>query len=56
MGPDQILRRCVMEEVQSVLREALEGSTGGHMGLDTTAQKVLLAGLWWPKLYNDAWE
>ncbi|XP_059064646.1 uncharacterized protein LOC131856750 [Cryptomeria japonica] len=26
------------------------------MGLDTTALKVLLAGLWWPTLYNDAWE
>lgn len=44
------------EEVQSVLREAHEGLAGGHMGLDTTAQKVLLTGLWWPTLYNDAQE
>lgn len=57
MGPDQVLWHCVVEEeVQGVLREAHEGPTGGHMGPDTTARKVLLAGLWWPTLYNDAQE
>ena len=44
------------EEVQSVLREAHEGPVGGHMGLDTTAWKVPLVGLWWPTIYNDARE
>lgn len=57
MGPDQVLRRCVLEEeIQGVLREAHEGSARGHMGLDTTTRKVLLAGLWWLTLHNDARE
>lgn len=57
MGLDQVLRRCVMEEeVSRALREAHEGPAGGHMGPDTMAWKVLLAGLWWPTLYNDARE
>lgn len=57
MGPNQVLRRCVLEEeIQGVLREAQEGPVGGHMGPDTTARKVLLAGLWWPTLHNDARE
>lgn len=57
MGPDQILRRCILEEeIQGVLREAHEGPAGGHMGLDTMARKVLLAGLWWLTLHNDARE
>jgi hypothetical protein len=57
LGPDGILRRCVMEEeIPGVLKESLEGVAGGHMGPDTTARKVLLAGLWWPTLYADAKE
>ncbi|XP_059064226.1 uncharacterized protein LOC131856445 [Cryptomeria japonica] len=41
MGPDQMLRRCVMEEeVLGVLREVHEGLAGGHMGPDTTARKL----------------
>ncbi len=35
-----------------MLKEAHEGPTGGHMGLDTTARKILLAGLWWPIVYD----
>jgi hypothetical protein len=31
MGPDEILRRCVMEEKRPlILAEAHEGITGGH--------------------------
>ncbi|XP_059068626.1 transposon Tf2-1 polyprotein [Cryptomeria japonica] len=57
LGPDGILRRCVLEEeIPRVLRESHEGLAGGHMGPDTTAQKILLAGLWWPTLYADARE
>ena len=57
MGPDQILRRCVIEEeIPKVLKEAHEGPVGRHMGLDTTAWKILLARLWWPTLYNNARE
>ncbi|XP_059078069.1 uncharacterized protein LOC131876643 [Cryptomeria japonica] len=57
MGADQVLRHCVMEEeVPSVLREAHEGPAGGYMGPNTTTRKVLLVGLWWPMVYNDARE
>jgi hypothetical protein len=31
MGPDEILRRCVMEsEIPLILAEAHEGNEGGH--------------------------
>lgn len=57
MGPDQILRQCVLEEeIPGVLREAHEDVAGGHMGPDMTARKVLLAGLWWLTVHNDARE
>lgn len=56
MGFDQILRRCVMEEIPSVLKEAHDGLAGEHMGPNATARKVLLAGLWWPTLHTDARE
>ncbi len=47
MGPNNVLCRCVMEEeIPNVLLESHEGLVGGHMGLDATAQKVLLARLW----------
>jgi hypothetical protein len=42
MGPDEILRRCVMETERSlILAEAHEGITGGHYAGKATAQKVL---------------
>ena len=51
MGPNDMLRRCVMEEeVPSLLRESHEGLGGGKMGPDVTARKVLLARLWWKTL------
>jgi hypothetical protein len=55
MGPDEILRRCVMEvERPLILTEAHEGIAGGHYAGKATAQKVLRAGLWWPTLHRDA--
>jgi hypothetical protein len=57
MGPDEILRRCVMEaERPLILAEAHEGITGGHYAGKETMQKVLRAGLWWPTLHKDAKE
>jgi transposase InsO family protein len=57
MGPNEILRRCVMEaEHPLILAEAHEGITGGHYAGKATAQKVLRAGLWWPTLHKDAKE
>jgi hypothetical protein len=42
MGPDEILRRCVMEAEQPlILAESHEGITGGHYAGKETAQKVL---------------
>jgi phosphopantetheinyl transferase (holo-ACP synthase) len=57
MGPDEILRRCVMEaERPLILAEAHEGIAGGHYAGKETMQKVLRAGLWWPTLHKDAKE
>lgn len=57
MGPDQILRRCVMEEeIPSVLKEAHDWLASRHIGPDATTKKVLLASLWWPTLHTDARE
>lgn len=54
MGPNQILRRCVIkEEIIGVLKEAHKGLAKGHMGLDATARKILLGGLWWPTMHID---
>jgi hypothetical protein len=55
MGSNDILRRCVMEEEQSmILTEAHEGIVGGHYVGKETAHKVLRDGLWWPTLHRDA--
>jgi hypothetical protein len=55
MGPDDIMRRCVMEaERPLILAEAHEGIVGGHYAGKETTQKVLRAGLWWPTLHRDA--
>jgi hypothetical protein len=57
MGPDEILRRCVMEaERPLILVEAHEGITGGHYAGKATTHKVLRAGLWWATLHKDAKE
>jgi hypothetical protein len=57
MGPNEILRRCVMEaERPLILAEAHEGIVGGHYVGKATMQKILRAGLWWPTLHKDAKE
>ena len=57
MGPDEILRRCVMEaKIPLILAESHEGIAGGHCAGKATMQKVLRAGLWWPTLHRDAKE
>jgi hypothetical protein len=46
MGPDEILRICVMElERPMIMAEAHEGIAGGHYVGKSIAQKVLRAGL-----------
>ena len=55
MGPDEILRTCVMEEEHPlILAKSHEGIVGEHYAMKATAQKVLRAGLWWPTLHKDA--
>jgi hypothetical protein len=55
LGPDEILRRCVMDiERPLILVEAHEDIAGGNYVGRATAQKVLRAGLWWPTLHRDA--
>jgi hypothetical protein len=54
MGPDEILRRCVMEtKIPLILEKSHEGITGEHYVGKETTQKVLRAGLWWPTLHKD---
>ena len=57
LGPDEILRRYVLEHERSmILREAHEGVVGGHYARSATAKKVLQVGLWWPALHKEAKE
>jgi hypothetical protein len=55
MGPDEILRRCLMEaERPLILIETHEGIARGNYAGKETTQKVLRVGLWWPTLHRDA--
>jgi hypothetical protein len=46
MGPNEILRRCVMEAKRPlILAEAHEGITGGHYAGKETTQMILRVGL-----------
>ena len=54
MGPDEILHRCVLEhEKPLILAEAHFGAVGGHFVGKAMAQKILMAGLWWPTIHKD---
>ena len=54
-GKDGVLRRCVFQsEIELILEGCHADGCGGHFAGDTTARKVLLAGYWWPTLFNDA--
>jgi hypothetical protein len=55
MGPDEILRRCVMEaERPLILVETHEGITGGYYAGKETTYKILITSLWWDTLHRDA--
>ena len=57
MGPDEILRRCVLEhERPLILAEAHSGVAGGHYAGKATAQNILTTSLWWPTVHKDARE
>ena len=55
LGQDGVLRRCIYaSEVNDILQGCHSDSCGGHFAGISTAQKVLLAGYWWPSLFRDA--
>ena len=57
MGPDEILRRCVLEhEKPLILAKVHAGATGGHYAGKATTQLILTAGLWWPTIHKDVRE
>ena len=49
-----LLHYLEKEEFDSVLKKLHDGSTGGHLGGETTAHKVLRAGYFFPSLFKDA--
>ena len=54
---DNNLRLCVNErKYLDVLHQAHSGVAGGHFFGETTAEKILWSGLWWPTLFSDALE
>ena len=54
MGLDDILRSCVLEHKrEDIMHEAHYGPAGGHLQVDTTANKIQQSVLWWLTLYKD---
>nr|GEV78380.1 reverse transcriptase domain-containing protein [Tanacetum cinerariifolium] len=52
---DQVIRRCVHgQEAIDILKACHYGPTGGHHGLNYTANKVFDSGFYWPTIYRDA--
>lgn len=50
-----MLLRCLEEEYsRKVLYELHDGPSGRHFGRDTTADKILRAGYYWPKVFKYA--
>ncbi|XP_062114280.1 uncharacterized protein LOC133825338 [Humulus lupulus] len=55
--PDQIMRRCVLEDkVSSILEHCHSAPYGGHFGWQRTATKVFQSGYYWPSIFKDAHE
>eukprot|EP00253_Pinus_taeda_P015330 PITA_15330 len=54
---DSILLGCLEKlEAQKVLQELHDGPAGGHFGANTTSQKIIHAGYYWPTLFRDTHE
>jgi hypothetical protein len=52
---DGVFLRCLEHEyVGKVLKEIHDGPTGGHFAGDTTSNKILRVGYYWPTLFKDA--
>ena len=56
-GVDMIIRRCVLENEQGkILNECHASPYGGHFSGETTAQKILQSGFYWPTIFRDCVE
>ena len=52
---DKVLLRCLEnDDVEHILIEQYDHSTGSHLSGETTAHKVLRVGYYWPSLFKDA--
>ncbi|XP_070022648.1 uncharacterized protein [Nicotiana sylvestris] len=53
--PDNIIRRCVLEEeIMPILNACHDSPVGGHHRGNRTMAKVLECGYYWPSIYHDA--
>ena len=49
-----IILNCLLkDEADKALQEFHEGDCGGHLNLNTTANKIRRAGFYWPTLFAD---
>ena len=54
-GQHHQLRLCANEKKYlPILAEAHLGIAGGHFSTKTTAKAILMLGIWWPTLFQDA--
>ena len=52
---DQVLLRCLeKDDVEHILTKLHDGLVGGHFSGETTTNKVLRVGYYWPTLFKDA--
>ena len=49
---DQLIRRCVPEEMKAILHHFHSWECGGHFGGSKAAAKVLQYGFYWPILFK----
>lgn len=51
----EVLHHCILEhKVEPIPGEAHDGAIARHRGVESIAQKILLTGLWWSMLFEDA--
>ena len=54
-GRDHQLRLCANErEYLPILAQAHSSIAGGHFFAKTTAKAIMMSGIWWPTLFQDA--
>ena len=54
-GHDHQLQLCANEkEYLPILAQAHSGIAGGHLSTETITKAILMLGIWWPTLIQDA--